>query len=279
MLERFLIGWLCLLSWFAYVWPAAAPVDPFVASQPLLPLVIVITMFAIGWMLPPDEVRQVIERWPLVLAGTTLQFASMPWLAWLAAELFALDRDLRLGLIMAGCVPGAMASNVLTLMARGNVSYSLSLTTTATCLSPVFVPLMLKWTLQQELPKPLLPLIWQLIWMVVLPVVAGHMLGRWRPDARRLAEAVGKRVAALAILWIIAVVVGVNRDELSKVEAAVLLAVLALNLAGYAVGQWGGRVLRLPTSMRRALTLEIGMQNAGLGTAWPATCSRTNPEC
>ena len=147
------------------------------------------------------------------------------------------------------------------------MSYSLSLTTAATCLSPICVPLMLRWTLQQELPKPLFSLIWQLTWMVVLPVVAGHTLGRLRPDQRRVAEAIGKRVAALAILWIIAVVVGVNRTELGKVESPVLLAVLTLNLAGYGVGRLGGSALGLPPSMQRTLTLEIGMQNAGLGTA------------
>ena len=78
--------WLCLLSAVAYIWPASAVWDPFAASQGMLPLVIVVTMFSIGWLLPPDEVQQVIHRWPLVLAGTTLQYASMPWLAWWVAD-------------------------------------------------------------------------------------------------------------------------------------------------------------------------------------------------
>jgi BASS family bile acid:Na+ symporter len=277
MLERFLILWLCLLSWVAYIWPENAPIDPFVGSRQWLPLVIVVTMFAIGWLLPPDEVRQVIQRWPLVLAGTTLQYGSMPLLAWIVAHVYALDADLRLGLILAGCVPGAMASNVLTLVARGNVSYSLSLTTAATCLSPVCVPVMLQLTLQQQLPKPLLPLVWQLIWMVVLPVVFGHALGRFVPQWRRWAEAIGKRVAAVAILWIIAVVVGVNRGALGDVEAAALAAVLSLNLAGYVAGRLGGWLLRLPPSMQRALTLEIGMQNAGLGTALASDLFHSQP--
>ncbi len=277
MLERFLILWLCLLSCLAYVWPDSFSIDPFVASRPWLPLVIVVTMFAIGWLLPPDEVRQVVRRWPLVLAGTAVQYGSMPWLAWIVAHVYELDPDLRLGLILAGCVPGAMASNVLTLVARGNVSYSLSLTTAATCLSPLCVPLMLKLTLQQQLPKPLLPLVWQLVWMVVLPVVLGHTLGRLLPRWRTWAEAIGKRVAALAILWIIAVVVGVNREALGDVEAAAFWAVLTLNLAGYGAGRLGGWLLRLPPSMQRALTLEIGMQNAGLGTALAADLFQSQP--
>jgi predicted Na+-dependent transporter len=75
---------------------------------------------------------------------------------------------------------------------------------------------------------------------VVMPVVAGHALGRKLQRWRRWAGAVGKRVAALAILWIIAVVVGVNREALGRVEPMVLAAAFSLNLAGYGVGRLGG---------------------------------------
>lgn len=73
-------------------------------------------------------------------------------------------------------------------------------------------------------------------------------------------------MANLTILWIIAIVVGLNRQRLGLFEPAILIALLVVNLAGYLAGNAGGRLLRLPTSMRRALTLEVGMQNAGLGT-------------
>ena len=152
--------------------------------------------------------------------------------------------DLRLGIIMVGCVPGAMASNVLTLVARGNVSYSLSLTTTATCLSPICVPLMLKLDHAAGASQTVCCR-WSGDWV-------GWSSCRSSPDSARSgrtrgpatwAQAMGKRVAALAILWIIAVVVGVNRDALGTVEPAVLLGRPGLNLAGYGVGRLGGWAL------------------------------------
>jgi BASS family bile acid:Na+ symporter len=76
----------------------------------------------------------------------------------------------------------------------------------------------------------------------------------------------GPIIANVTILWIIAVVVGLNRDRLSEVNAAVLIVLLVVNLLGYTAGHFGAKMLRIPESMRRALTLEVGMQNAGLGT-------------
>ncbi len=131
MLERFLLLWLILLSLLAYGWPDWLPGlwDPFVGTAPGLAYLFAVTMLAIGSLLPHDEIRQVLRRWPTVLGGTAIRYASMPLLAYGLGRLFGLEGPWMVGVVMVGCVPGAMASNVLTLMARGNVSYSVSLTT------------------------------------------------------------------------------------------------------------------------------------------------------
>lgn len=121
MLERFLLLWLILLSLLAYCWPSWLPGiwDPFVGSKPCLDWLIATTMLAIGSLLPRDEIQQVIRRWPSVLGGTAVQYASMPALAYCVGLLFGFDGPTLTGIIMVGCVPGAMASNVLTLSAKG----------------------------------------------------------------------------------------------------------------------------------------------------------------
>jgi BASS family bile acid:Na+ symporter len=275
MIQRYLIVWLVLSSLAALMWPEVFPaaVDPFVGSRWLLPWMIVVTMFCIGWILPRDEVRQVFRRWPLVFGGTAIQYLTMPTLAYLMGRLLGLQGDFFIGVVMVGCVPGAMASNVLTLNARGNTSYSVSLTTTATLLSPLAVPAALALALQADDSVDvgiLLQASRDLLWTVVIPVVVGHLLSlrfpNWEPTARRI----GPLVANLTILWIIAVVVGLNRGRLvawsSDVPLAALLAALVgVNAGGYLAGYAGGAVMKLPEAMRRALTLEVGMQNAGLG--------------
>ena len=225
-------------------------------------------------MLPQDEVRQLVRRWPSVLGGTALQYSTMPLLACAMGYLWGLSGDYWIGLVMVGCVPGAMASNVLTFNAGGNTSYSVSLTTSATLLSPLAVPLVLGLALHTDQSVDVWVLVDEatrkLLMTVVVPVVGGHLLARRFRDWQSVGTRLGSIVANLAILWIIAVVVALNRERLAPASGAVPLArllpaLLMVNVGGYLCGYAGGLAMRLPDPMRRALMLEIGMQNAGLG--------------
>ena len=265
-IERYLLVWLMLLCAVAF-FESSLPIHPFSAVGPYLKLLIVITMVAVGWMLPRDEIQQVIRRWPTVLGGTAIQYGAMPLLAYWTARQFPLSAGIRIGIVMVGCVPGAMASNVLTLMAKGNAGYSVSLTTMATLLSPLIVPLTMALALQESVDQQkLTQAAVELTWMVVLPVTAGHLLARAFPRSQQAATTIGSIVANLTILWIVAFVVATNHSQLQQVPASLLGALLGLNLLGYLAGNLGGAAMRLPPGMRRALTLEVGMQNAGLGT-------------
>ncbi len=247
-------------SWVPHVW------DPFVGARPALDGLIALTMLAIGSLLPREEVVQVARRWPSILGGTAVQYTAMPLLAFATAWAMGFEGPALVGVTVVGCVPGAMASNVLSLAARANVSYSVGLTTMATLLSPVMVPVTLKLTLGQWQQFPAGQVSVSLLLTVVLPVVAGYCLSRLWQAWQRAAHFGAPIVANLVILWIIAMVVGLNRDRLLHLDPAILLALLVINLGGYAAGNFGGRALRLDRPMRRALTLEVGMQNAGLGT-------------
>lgn len=275
-----LVG-LVLLSALAFVWPRLAGssgFDPFLQSKGGLWGLIALAMFAIGWRLRAEEVAGVARRWPAVLGGTAVQYATMPLLAVAMTKLARLDGDAAIGLMLVGCVPGAMASNVLTLMARGNVSYSVGLTTAATLASPIVVPLMLRWTLGGvSVDFPAAEAMRQLALFVVLPVGLGHGLGRLKTKRHRLDGPIAGLVANLVILWIIAVVVASNRDRLASPGSRVVSALLAVNLLGYLAGNLGGRLLRIDGPMRKALTLEVGMQNAGLGSTIALTLFPDRP--
>jgi len=283
LIERLLIVWLtllCLAAFYWVDWPGARW-DPFRATYPYRDYLFAATMLAIGSLLPREEVRQVTSRWPTVLGGTAIQYVSMPLLGYGVGRLFGLEGPWMIGIVMVGCVPGAMASNVLTLAAGGNVSYSVGLTTSATVFSPIFVPCALWLALSGlaefsavEVTRKVTAVSVKLLWMVVLPVVVGYVLSQvssfWAAVARRLAAI----AANLTILWIIALVVANNRDNLAELDGRILLALLLVNVAGYSAGLLGGYSLRLPDPMRRALTLEVGMQNAGLGTVLVGMVSR-----
>jgi len=284
LIQKFLLLWLILLSLTAYYWPRTKiTFDPF-SQKFLLPYFIIVTMFAVGWMLPVAEVKQVFRRWPVVLGGTAVQFIAMPLLAVGVGHLMGFQGEYLIGIFLVGCVPGAMASNVLTIISKGNVSYSVSLTTLATLLSPIAVPLLLK--LQASFVDPNTAQImttaanttdniyllagFKLLMWVVIPVIAGFILGRFLPQYESHAKMIGSNIANLSILIIIATVVGLSRDKLADLPGHLFTALLLINLVGYGCGQWGGQLLRISPAMKRALTLEVGMQNAGLGAALAA---------
>lgn len=268
MLQQFLLVWLLGISALALLWPSlagtAAP-DPFTASKPLLPTLFALTMLAIGWGLPRKELAEIPRRWYQVVGGVGIQFLSMPLLAYAVTRLWQLPDALAMGVLLVGTVPGAMASNVLTANARGNTSYSVCLTSVATLLSPWVTPLVLAVLVAARFDVDAGKLRSQLLLTVVVPVIAGQILQRAIPRSARLAERWGPVLANWAILWIIAVAVGLNRGNLSQASWEIALPLLVLNAAGYLAGYLGGVGMRLAEGQRRALTLEVGMQNAGLG--------------
>lgn len=265
-----LIG-LCMLSAVAYQWPEWFPeqADPFQLSTPWMGQLFACTMFVIGCLIPRDELRRVLRRWPQVIGGTAIQYTAMPLLAYSVARLAGLEGDLLIGVILVGCVPGAMASNVVTLTARGNVSYSVSLTTSATMLSPVFVPIALYVAVDVagiDRQSMATKAFWQLTWQVVGPVLLGRFIAsRWSSVETWMGR-LGPWLANAVIIWIIAWVVNRNRNSLASATGLILGALLLINVLGYCAGWAGGRMMKLPDDMRRALTIEVGMQNAGLGS-------------
>ncbi|MBI1349011.1 hypothetical protein GC163_22295 [bacterium] len=256
---------LVISSGLAYVWPAGW-FDPLTASAPWLGGLIALTMFAVGSLLPVDEIRQIGRRWPTVLFGTVVQYTVMPLLAYTIGRAFQFDAGTLAGVILVGCVPGAMASNVLTMLARGNTSYSVSLTTLATLASPVTVPLALWLTLDTQQDSNFAQVAITLLWQVVAPVILGFSLCRVSLRFQSLMQVLGPIIANLVILWIIAAVVAINRQRLTAVDLNLLLALFLINVGGYFAGYYSGAMIRLDEGMRRALTIEVGMQNCGLGT-------------
>jgi len=279
MLQKYLPLWLLVLSGCAFWWPSVnSQFDPFLAFDALhteiLTSIFAVAMFAIGTLLPAKEVEQVFAKWPRVFLGTAAQFTIMPLLGWGLAVLLDVSPATKIGFILVGSVPGAMASNILTLQARGNVSFSVSLTTISTLLSPFVVPAVLMLSLSSvisvediDLKKYFDPVKIgiKLSWSVALPVVLGHLLTRTSKRMGAIAEKCSEPIANLVILWIIAVIVAKTRGKF-QLSGTIVIGLLLLNLVGYLSGYGVGKLAGLDEPMRRALVLEVGMQNAGLGS-------------
>lgn len=225
------------------------------------------TMFAMGIVLDAGEVRDTLQRPGRIALGVLTQYLVMPSLGFAAAVLGPLSPELALGFIIVACAPGAMASNVMVYLAGGAVAFSVALTTVATFLSPLLTPALVKLLGGVFLEIPFWPMLRTIVMIVVLPLGAGMLLrgqfGRHLATARSLAPA----VAVVAIVVICSYAVAANQARIAEVGAWVIVLVVLLNglgyLAGWALARWYG----FDAVHRLTLSIEIGMQNAGLGVA------------
>ncbi|MCE5270019.1 bile acid:sodium symporter family protein [bacterium] len=224
-----------------------------------------LTMFGIGVTLELGQAVVTLKRFDKVVLGTLAQFTIMPFTAWALTRVVPINQALALGLIITGCVPGAMSSNVLSYVARGDVSYSVALTTLSTFISPWVTPALTLLLLGDRIHIPYTGMMLTIIYSVILPL-AGGMLFR-RLLGRRLDRFIElfPALSVAAIVVICSVVVSSNVALIREASLNVFLLVLALNAIGLGGGYLFGRAIRLNPAGRRTLAIEIGMQNAGMG--------------
>ncbi len=266
ILFQFIAGKLALLTFFsaviAYFYP---PV--FLIFKDYFLWFFAATMFAIGLVLEPRDIRTE-SRQPLrIFKGVLSQFTVMPLLAFLVAQYGGFSPAVAIGFIIVGSAPGAMASNVIVYLAGGAVAYSVALTSVATLLSPLLTPLLVKWLGGAILPVAFWPMMQTILLTVFIPLAAGVALQSVMPAFTRRAQHFAPGVSALAIIIICSYAVAANQQRIADMGAMILLAVIGINLLGYAIG-WGlGRFYGFGLSHRITLMIELGMQNAGMGVA------------
>lgn len=230
-----------------------------------------VTMFGIGVALELPEAEKSVRRVDKILLGTLAQFSIMPLAAYSLTRMVDIQPELALGLVLTGCVPGAMSSNVLAYIARGDVAYSVALTTVSTFLSPWVTPALTLVLLGDRVDIPYLGMMMTIIESVLLPL-AGGMLFR---------KVLGRRVepfleffpalSVAAIVVICSVVVSRNAGMIREATLSLFWLVVLLNAAGMAGGFIFGGLIRLSPAGRRTLAIEIGMQNAGMGVVLALT--------
>ena len=259
---RYFAVWVVIFAIVAYFYPA-----PFTALKNCNKWFFAITMFGIGAVLSADDFKHIIKNPVIVFIGTCAQFSIMPFGAFIFAKLFGLPAELAAGLILTGAAPGAMSSNVMSYIAKADVAYSVSLTTFSTLLCPLLTP-GLTWLLaSSKIPVPFWKMTFDVLIMVIIPLFAGFAV---RHYFRRRIERILPVFPAISVTFIIficSLVIALNHDYLPKATGPVLATVLVLNLYGMTAGYGVGALFKMNTARKRTLTIEIGMQNAGLGSA------------
>ena len=258
---KYFAVWVLLLAVVAYFLPG-----PFIKLKPGMDWFFALTMFGIGAVLPIDDFKRIIQKPVIVLIGCCAQFSIMPLGAFLIAKLFGLPNEIAAGLILTGSAPGAMASNVISYIAKADTAYSVSLTTVSTLLCPLLTPGLTFLLAGSMLEVKFSAMVVSVMKMVILPLLAGFAVRHFLKEKINKILAIFPAISVTFIVFSCSLVIALNRDYLAEVTALILATAVILNIYGMSAGYGVGTLFRLENKRRRTLSIEIGMQNAGLGT-------------
>ena len=226
-----------------------------------------VIMFGMGMALKIEDFHIVFSRPKDVIIGCLAQFTIMPLLAWCLARLFALDEALALGVVLVGCCPGGTASNVITYIAKGDLALSVGMTGVSTLLAPFLTPL-LTWALAgKSVNVDVASMFLSILWVVILPIVVGLIVKWLWPKFTEKATGYLPAISSIAIALIVAIIISANAHKLLAGGLIIVLVVVLHNVCGLSLGYLIGRVLNLSDPKKRAISIEVGMQNSGLASS------------
>ncbi|MBA8823066.1 BASS family bile acid:Na+ symporter [Saccharopolyspora lacisalsi] len=237
------------------------------SAAPAIPLLLGVIMFGMGLTLRPGDFSVVLRHPRAVLVGLLAQYVVMPLLGWGIGAALGLSATLLVGMVLVGSSPGGTASNVVVYLARGDVALSVAMTSFSTLLAPLLTPLLVLGLAGSALPVDAVGVFLSIVKIVLVPVVAG--IGtRWlAPRAVERALPLLPLVSVLGIVVTVAAVVGSNARTVLSAGLLVLLAVVLHNACGMALGYFAAKAVGLTEAARRAVSVEVGMQNSGLAAS------------
>ena len=229
-----------------------------------------VVMFGMGLTLKATDFRLVFTNPIPVLIGVVAQFSIMPTIAFVIAYSLKLPAELAAGLVLLGSVPGGTSSNVMVYLAKGNVPLSITMTTVSTLLAPIMTPFLLLIFAGQWFPVDPKSMFMSIIQVIIIPIILGLLVNKFLPTVTRKSESVLPLISIVAITIIVSAIVANNKENIATAGILVFVAVLLHNGFGLLLGYYAAKALKLSRQDQRAISIEVGMQNSGLGVALAA---------
>jgi BASS family bile acid:Na+ symporter len=212
-----------------------------------------------------------------VAVGFAAQYTIMPLLGWSVGKMLALPAPFAVGLILVACCPGGTASNVVTYLARGNVALSVIMTMCSTLAAVVMTPLLTGWLAGAYVPVDAWGIFLTTAQVVLAPVLAGLLLHHQAPRLAGFILPAGPIMSVLVISLIVGSIIGQNASAIFAHGGQLLLAVTLLHSGGFFLGYVVGRLFGFDLGVARTISIEVGMQNSGLGAVLAKTRFAAEP--
>ncbi|PIC69685.1 sodium transporter [Sporosarcina sp. P16b] len=257
---KYFAFWVILVAVIAFLFP-----NPFLGLGAYITILLGVVMFGMGLTLRAVDFKIILTNPLPVIIGVAAQFIVMPLTAFGLAYLLKLPPELAAGLVLLGSVPGGTASNVMVYLAKGNLALSVAMTSLSTLLAPLVTPLLLLLLAGQWLPVDALSMFKSIVQVIIIPIALGLLIQRFFPRAVAKSVSVVPIISVVAILIIVAAVTSANAGNVASSGLLVFIAVFLHNGIGLLLGYLIALGLGLNENDRRAISLEVGMQNSGLG--------------
>lgn len=240
-------------------------IGSFKLTRLIVPMLIII-MFGMGTSMGIKDFVGVVKMPKGVLVGLIAQFSIMPFIGFGLAKLSGLPPEIAAGIILVGCSPGGLASNVMAYISGANLALSLTLTAVSTLLSPLLTPFFMQLLANELVPIDFLSMFWSIIKIVILPILAGLLFNHFAHGRFKWLDKAMPMVSMAAIAIIITIITASGRDSLLSIGLVLITVVIAHNFSGYMLGYYGSKLMGLDEKSSRTVAFEVGMQNSGLAS-------------
>ena len=243
---------------------------------------LMIVMFGMGLTMKLSDFAVVFARPRDVIIGCLAQFIVMPLLAFGLGKAFGLSNELLVGVILVGTCPGGTSSNVITYLSKGDTALSVGMTSINTLLAPFLTPALTYLYLRTTVNVDVKSMFVSIIQVVIVPIGLGLMINKLFGTYTQKISDVLPTVSVTAICLIVAAVVSHNSEKILSTGLVIFAVVILHNLLGYLCGYLIGVLFKMDLPRKKAVAIEIGMQNSGLattlaGAAFPNLAMATVP--
>lgn len=243
------------------------------AVLPNIKIFLGLIMFSMGLTIQFVDFKILLQKPKAVLIGVIAQYTIMPLAAFTLAMLLQLPPEFAVGLILVGCCPGGTASNVIVYLARGDLALSVAMTSISTLLAPIAIPILTLLLAKQWTEVNTMALFTSALQVVLMPVMLGMFFKfLFLELSRKIANIIP--ILAIGFIFVVLIaLINVNIDKLMNFSllVQVFIAVILHNALGLSLGYITSKFVGLSEEQRRAISIEVGMQNSGLGAVLAIT--------
>lgn len=231
-------------------------------------MILGVIMFSMGLTLTKEDFKILAQRPLDIFIGAAAQFLIMPFLAYGLSILLRLPNEIAIGLILVGSCPGGVSSNIMSYLCHGDVPFSVGMTTASTLLSPIMTPMLVLFLAGARIEVQAGAMFLSIVKSVLGPVLIGFLLNEFLGEKKTFKEVqqVMPGVSVIGLALIVGGVIALQGSHFFTSGVVIFAAVLLHNGLGYLLGYTVGRLTGMSTAKRRTISIEVGMQNAGLAT-------------